>query len=501
MHYFAASPAVPVERKFLHDPKKESVCVPSSRKIQRFISREGFRPKTAHYSPERKSNMKMSFQARQRPALALLAGLGGLLGTANLVCARPFGTNGAPSVYSWIGISGLAASADGVKLAVASVGYAESIQVGGASPFPTPIYVSTNAGATWNTDNSPSNYWAAVASSADGKQLVAVPCALATGLDPFYGGGDGSIYTSSDAGMTWAPANAPGNTWTAVAASADGTRLVAASCTVYNGGDGLIYVSTNSGASWAPSTAPYNDWSALASSADGTKLVATGGPSLVVAERYASAGHIFTSTNGGAMWTTTHAPINTWSLVASSADGTRLVAAASTYGGDGSIYVSTDSGATWSQTSAPRNPWYSVALSADGTRIAAVSANGGPLYFSTDSGATWTTTGVYAHEADGPVVLSADGYRLIGASEGLTVFALPYLGQWRVLLSIAASGARVVLSWPVPSTSFVLQQNSDLTSANWVDVIDAPSLNFTNLYNQLTLPPPSGKSFYRLKQQ
>jgi hypothetical protein len=133
--------------------------------------------------------------------------------------------------------------------------------------------------------------------------------------------------------------------------------------------------------------------------------------------------------------------------------------------------------------------------------MAAVSGNGGPLYFSTDSGATWTTAGVYAHVADGPVVLSADGDRLIGASDGLTVFTLPYLGLWRLLLSIAASGAHVVLSWPVPSTSFVLQQNSDLTSPNWVEVIDPPSLNFTNLHNQVTLPLASGKSFYRLKQQ
>jgi hypothetical protein len=53
----------------------------------------------------------------------------------------------------------------------------------------------------------------------------------------------------------------------------------------------------------------------------------------------------------------------------------------------------------------------------------------------------------------------------------------------------------------VPSTSFVLQQSSDLASPNWENVTNPPTLNFTNLHNETTLRRPSGDTFYRLKQQ
>jgi hypothetical protein len=50
----------------------------------------------------------------------------------------------------------------------------------------------------------------------------------------------------------------------------------------------------------------------------------------------------------------------------------------------------------------------------------------------------------------------------------------------------------------VPSTNFVLQQNLDLTGTNWVTLTNTPALNLANLQNQITLPPSSGSSFYRL---
>src|SRR5438445_7213916 len=53
-------------------------------------------------------------------------------------------------------------------------------------------------------------------------------------------------------------------------------------------------------------------------------------------------------------WTPTSAPSRNWTWVASSADGSKLVAVAYTNG----IYTSTDSGATWKETSAPAEPWF-----------------------------------------------------------------------------------------------------------------------------------------------
>jgi hypothetical protein len=63
------------------------------------------------------------------------------------------------------------------------------------------------------------------------------------------------------------------------------------------------------------------------------------------------------------------------------------------------------------------------------------------------------------------------------------------------------SGGDFGLSWLVPSTPFVLQQNSELDSRNWVDVPTSPTLNLTNLHHRVSLTPSSGNSFYRLKQR
>jgi hypothetical protein len=54
-------------------------------------------------------------------------------------------------------------------------------------------------------------------------------------------------------------------------------------------------------------------------------------------------------------WVTNGAPNNIWSSIASSADGTKLVAAAGSSTVIGSIYTSTNSGLTWTKsTNAPK---------------------------------------------------------------------------------------------------------------------------------------------------
>jgi photosystem II stability/assembly factor-like uncharacterized protein len=64
--------------------------------------------------------------------------------------------------------------------------------------------------------------------------------------------------------------------------------------------------------------------------------------------------------------------------VASSSDGTKLVAAIS----GGAIYTSSDSGVTWTKTGAPAGYWSSVASSSNGTKLVAV-VSYGCIYTST----------------------------------------------------------------------------------------------------------------------
>jgi len=113
-------------------------------------------------------------------------------------------------------------------------------------------------------------------------------------------------------------------------------------------------------------------WKAVASSSDGSKLVAV-----------VNGGQIYTSTNYGVNWTARDSG-RPWTAVASSADGTKLVASVS----GGSIYTSTDSGTSWNPRFGPAT-WTSVACSLDGSMLVAVSGNSG-IWTSIDSGANWT---------------------------------------------------------------------------------------------------------------
>jgi len=65
-------------------------------------------------------------------------------------------------------------------------------------------------------------------------------------------------------------------------------------------------------------------------------------------------------------------------------------------------------------------------------------------------------------------------------------------------LNLAPSNNSLVLSWLIPSTNFMLQQNSDLSTSNWTLIANPPVLNLTNLQNQVFLTPPASNNFYRL---
>src|ERR1017187_10351692 len=159
---------------------------------------------------------------------------------------------------------------------------------------------------------------------------------------------------------------------------------------------------------WTQTGAPSTNWYSVASSADGTKLVAE-----VVS------GGIYTSTNSGATWTLTSAPSESWQGVASSADGVKLVATVN----GGGIYTSTNSGGTWTQTSLPGTEWLSVASSADGTKLIAGDISGGPpgfgIYTSTNSGVTWISNSVSSFRFNlnwSSVAMSADGTKLVAVN-------------------------------------------------------------------------------------
>lgn len=267
-----------------------------------------------------------------------------------------------------------------------------------------------------------------------------------------FGGGDklvaasqSFIYTSADYGSTWVSNNVPIKTWERVVSSANGSTLFAYEIGYYNSQlKGSIYASTNSGVTWAATSVPQEDWGCLACSADGTKVVA--GPSQDLSF---NAAPLYFSSDSGVSWTSNTTVTGYWNAIASSADGEKLVAT-SAY----SIYTSTDGGITWTSNNAPQNYWKCVGSCADGSKLAATS--------------------------------SVDG------DQGL------YISQSRPSphLYITPSNGNVDVSWVVPSTNFVLQQSLGLIS--WSDVTNTPTLDLTDLRNQITLSTSNRIGFYRL---
>jgi len=146
------------------------------------------------------------------------------------------------------------------------------------------------------------------------------------------------------------------------------------------------------GVTWTPRDSS-RYWGAVASSADGSKLVAG-----------VQSGQIYTSTDSGVTWTPRDSS-RLWQAMASSADGSKLVACVQS----GQIYTSTDSGVTWTPRDSSRN-WGALASSADGSKLAAC-IDGGQIYPSTDSGVTWSPRDSSRRWT--AVASSADGSKLV----------------------------------------------------------------------------------------
>jgi hypothetical protein len=335
-----------------------------------------------------------------------------------------------------------------------------------ALPSTTKPVISTNWGQTWaNVTNSPP--WGAVrqrgvAVSADGTTIIATLSSNTTAqswvfITTNYGGNwtRTTVLSSNNFGLT-------------VACSEDALNIIAGIA------NGPICFSTNAGANWNTSSVPHADWVSVASSASGQRMAAV-----------VNGGNLYFSTDFGATWTPTNLPAQSWNSVCLSSDG-NWVGATSTF----HTYISSNAGANWITNNLNGQ---AIACSANGSNWVIAGAQ---VYTSNDGGVTWSTNLSTAQWFDAAV--SADGCEFMVAGDG---------GVWAgrttpsPQLNIHSAGGNVALSWLVPSTNFVLQQNSDLASADWVSVSNSPVLNFTNLQNQVSLSTSPGNTFFRLIAQ
>jgi photosystem II stability/assembly factor-like uncharacterized protein len=230
------------------------------------------------------------------------------------------------------------------------------------------IYTSSDSAQSWvpRTQHDVYSSWQSVATSADGKRSIAVDA--------------NAIYTSADYGQTWVAQGPPPNwhttscCWSRAASSADGSHLVIAPT-----GNSSIYTSEDYGATWVPRDNPRN-WLAVASSANGSHLVAC-----TWSLTSSCCSQIFTSDDYGISFVPRGSLHNFTNAVASSADGSTLIALSAP---PDRLSVSLDFGVTWVPRESPRQ-WTSAASSADGKFLIAVASGPDQIYTSSDSGVTW----------------------------------------------------------------------------------------------------------------
>jgi photosystem II stability/assembly factor-like uncharacterized protein len=298
------------------------------------------------------------------------------------------------------------------------------------------------------------------------------------------------ISVSTNSGADWTLATNRHAYWNTVAGSADGTKWIAVGSKLADTPPSSLYISTDSGTTWQSNsfTNP-NGWWLAASSTDGTKFAVAppnGGP-------------VYTSTNSGATWTlSATGPPYIWAMT-TSADSSKLVVS-TTY--PYRLLVSQDWGATWVQVAAipvSDNFGYLVSSADGNTLIGSLFRLQPYVYLSFDGGTTWTKSNLPASvtSANG-VAVSADGSRLMATANN-GIYVLQRTPQPR--LNIAAPQASLKLSWTVPTANFVPQQKDGLTQSGWTPITNVPTLNFTNLQNEVTLPSSGGSSFYRLIKQ
>jgi len=396
----------------------------------------------------------------------LLVLLTNLLSLRGQLLAQTWTQTSAP-VTNW---GCIAASANGNTL-IAGVGG----RFGPLLGLPGPIYISTNAGATWALTSAPIQRWFAVASSSDGATLAAAAYA-------------GTIHLSTNGGKAWFQTSLPApNHWYSVTCSKDGSKLIVAGQDASSANNGLLYLSTNSGANWLPTATPTtNAWLSVTASSDGRKLAAA-----------TSGGDIYVSSDFGASWNLSKV-LNVSGLnLASSGDGTQVMAISAF-----SAYRSTDSGTTWEPlTNGPAFYWTCIAASADGRELLAGRFDHvhywqpDAVYSSRDAGSTWQPEGVFGKWDS--VCCSADGNLRAAADQTGGIWISRSTPA--PLLTATQSSGRITISWGLPSMDFVLQQNINIDTGNWMELTNIPTLNLSNLRHEVTVSLSRGENYFRLK--
>lgn len=109
----------------------------------------------------------------------------------------------------------------------------------------------------------------------------------------------------------------------------------------------------------------------------------------------------------------------------------------------------------------------------------------------TSTGGVYAVSGTIGQSAT--ATMSGGGYSLTGGFWSI-IAAVQTPGA--PLLTVATSGKQATISWPVPASSFVLEESPNLTKGSWA--VSTTTLTTNNGVVSATVPAGSGYQFYRL---
>ena len=123
-------------------------------------------------------------------------------------------------------------------------------------------------------------------------------------------------------------------------------------------------------------------------------------------------------------------------------------------------------------------------------------------WFTIDGGGGTSTNGQYSlsgtiGQPDAGATMTNGNYSLTGgfwAINGVSV--VQNLGSPILSITVPALNT-VVVSWPSPSTGFILQTNVNIATTNWGNFLG--TINDNGFTKNVTNKPPSANLFFRLK--
>jgi len=120
-------------------------------------------------------------------------------------------------------------------------------------------------------------------------------------------------------------------------------------------------------------------------------------------------------------------------------------------------------------------------------------------WWTVDGGGGASTGGVFAVSG---TIGQPDAGAMSGGNFSLTggfwaLYAVQTPGAPLLAIRLTATNS-VVISWPSPSTGFLLQQNSNASTTNWVNVSQAPTDDGTT--RSVVIYPPAGSLCFRMKK-